>query len=130
MTSKSHPPGLIAALADLLPLASFADPYYSSWSLTLKQILKIEGLWLYVSGDIKLPFLVCTSDEVAVGHRARMLQASGLIMMALSEKLRAKFFEDKYDDPVKLWKRIGEFNADSKEWEKHKNKMDAFYGGM
>ncbi|KAA8893917.1 hypothetical protein FN846DRAFT_895545 [Sphaerosporella brunnea] len=98
---------LHSLLTFLPPLSTFnSRREYSMWALELKQLLKLEGLWLYVSGEIRLPFPISMSDEEATSHRVGMLQASGLIMMAMRESLRNRFLAAKFDDPWVLWEEV------------------------
>ncbi|KAI5856825.1 hypothetical protein BZA05DRAFT_415550 [Tricharina praecox] len=107
--------GLLDSIKHLPPLISLTDEHFPRWSLELKQILKVVGLWQYVIGktsDNRLSVVVWPFDNIVDEIRCKRLQASGLILMAMKPELRKHFTNERYDDPTELWTSLKSLNVD------------------
>ncbi|KAA8894555.1 hypothetical protein FN846DRAFT_406995 [Sphaerosporella brunnea] len=87
--------GLLSSVSTLPKLTTFREPEFTTWRLNLKDILKLEGLWVYVNNEVKEPFPSATlfngPQDGCLELRLKMLQASAVIMLAMSREMRATF---------------------------------------
>jgi hypothetical protein len=97
------------------PLEFFLGDQFWQWRLEVKQILKVEGLWVYVDGEVNRPAI--SPEFAGLDHRTKILRASGIIMLCIEPQLRYQFRDDKYDDPRELWAALLEnHRKESREW--------------
>ena len=121
MSTSGVPPvplmssGLLKSIKDLPPLRGFSDELFDPWSFELKQRLKVEGLWQYVNREISHKRLLCAdkpAGNVPDEIRCKQLQASGLILLAISPEFRTLCTDGKYDDPTELWAYLKSINRE------------------
>jgi hypothetical protein len=98
---------LVNTIKHIKPLKTFGNPEFAAWKAQLEEVLKNEGLWVYVNGEVKDPFpsssLFNGPGDPFLKFRNKQLQASGLILLAMDPVIGRMFDKADYDDPTYLW---------------------------
>jgi hypothetical protein len=98
---------LVNTIKHIKPLKTFSNPEFAVWKPQLEEVLKNEGLWVYVNGEVKDPFpsssLFNSPGDPFLKFRNKQLQASGLIKLAMDPVIGWMFDKADYEYPTCLW---------------------------